>query len=105
VLQEGRFYYWIPAYDPEFNVLSPGRLMLHFMLRECYDRGGREFDFLVGDEDYKWHYATHVRRVSPLGRPPLVLQVRRGAKRALRSVFALSPAGYALAQRLRRRLG
>ena len=105
VLQEGRFYYWIPAYDSELNVLSPGRLMLHFMLRECYDRGAREFDFLVGDEDYKWHYATHVRRVSALGRPPLALQVRRGAKRALRSVFALSPAGYALAQRLRRRLG
>ena len=104
VLEDGRFYYWIPAYDPECAAFSPGRLLLDFMLKESWRRG-REFDFLIGDEAYKWYYATHVRLIGPLGRAPLLLRARRGVGRAARRVLSVSPPVYQLALRLRRRLG
>lgn len=84
---EGRFYYWIPAYDSDHGKLSPGRVLLMSLLKECHARGHREFDFLLGDEDYKWHYATDCRVVGPVGQPPMSLTLKkrfRGqAKRAL----------------------
>ena len=99
-LEAGRFYYWIPAYDPELTFFSPGRLLLDFMLKESQARGG-EFDFLIGDEDYKWHYATHVRVVEPAGRPPLRLRALRGARSLARRVRSASPLADALTRRLR----
>src|SRR5207247_3960145 len=41
------------------------------ILRESHVRGYAEFDFLIGGELYKWHYATQTRVIGPLGTPPL----------------------------------
>ena len=70
-LADARLAWWVPAYDPVLAGYSPGRLMLHELLRESHARGHREFDFLIGDEAYKYHYATHSRLIGPLGTPPL----------------------------------
>lgn len=87
VLHEGRFSSWIPAYDAELQKYSPGRLLQHGMMEDGLRRGDREFDFLIGDEPYKYLYATHVRIAGPVGTPPLELRARRAAKRAARAAL------------------
>lgn len=82
---------WIFTYDhaPELRRYSLGHQLLHSMLEESYRRGHREFDFSIGDEAYKWFYATHARLLGPIGRPPLGQRVmslsHMYAKRALSS--------------------
>jgi hypothetical protein len=78
-IHDGRWYGWIFTYDrdPALRRLSLGRLLLYRMLEESHRRGHREFDFSIGDEPYKWFFATHARMIAPLGTPPLHLRVRR----------------------------
>jgi hypothetical protein len=87
---EGRTYWWIPSYNPELARFSPGRLMLEALLRASFERGDQEFDFLIGDEAYKWHYATHTRVVGSAGAPPLSFRLERElesrARRALKTM-------------------
>jgi hypothetical protein len=64
---EGRFYWWIPTYDSQYAAYSPGRLMMESMIESSYQQGHQEFDFLVGKENYKWHYATHTRLIADMG--------------------------------------
>lgn len=89
-LHEGRMYWWIPAYDPTFSRYAPGRLMLHALIEHSQKSGHREFDFLIGEEGYKWYYATHTRVVQPWGSMPLPLRAtvatRKAAKKMLGSV-------------------
>ena len=84
---QGRFGYWIPARDPELEARhGAGSLLLLWLLEQSYRRGDREFDFLIGDEDYKFEYATHVRIAGPLGTPPWPVRARRGVKFLLDAV-------------------
>jgi hypothetical protein len=80
VLDRGRLYWWIPAYDPADSIYSPGRLLLELLIKESFERQHREFDFLIGNEDYKWYYATHVRPIGEMGVPPLAERVGRSIK-------------------------
>ncbi len=101
VLAAGRFYYWIPAYDPGLRSYSPGRLLLESLVELSRERGDREFDFLLGDEPYKWQYATHTRLVGPLGRPPLPILVKQRIRAGVRRILATSPPIHALVRRMR----
>ena len=101
LLHEGRFYYWIPAFDAELRNLSPGRLLLEELLKDSQARGDREFDFLLGDEAYKWNYATHARRIGPLGSPPLRARLREGLRRRAQALRQRHPQLASLARRLR----
>jgi CelD/BcsL family acetyltransferase involved in cellulose biosynthesis len=102
---DNRLYWWVPAYDPEFARYSPGRLMLEAMLRESFHRQHVEFDFLIGNEAYKWYYATHFRTIGPLGSPPLGLRIRQQAKRwvgrTVREHRRLAPVANGLKRALR----
>jgi hypothetical protein len=91
-LWQRRFFSWVPAYDREVTVLSPGRLLLEHLLVEGHGRGDAEFDFLVGDEPYKYHYATHRRVVGPLGTPPLPVSLRRAVRSSVKRALARYPA-------------
>ncbi len=102
-IDEERLYWWVPAYDPAFGRYSPGRLLLEALMREGQARR-REFDFLIGDEDYKWHYATHDRVIGPLGTPPLSLVLKKAARSGLRRTLGVFPPLLDAARRLRRRL-
>ena len=104
LIWQRRFYWYIPAYDPAHARLSPGRLLLERLLEDSHSRGHHEFDFLLGDEAYKWNYATHTRVIGPLGEAPLSLRVRGLAKRELKRALQLSPTLWDMAQRMRRRL-
>lgn len=79
---EGRYSWWFPAYEPDYERFSPGRVLLVALLKDSYDRGDTEFDFLLGDEEYKWHFATDVRLVDSVGSPSLSLRLDRMMKQA-----------------------
>lgn len=84
MLDKGRLYWWVPAYDSAYSQYSPGRLLLHFLLRESFNQHHTEFDFLWGDEDYKWYYATHVRLIADLGARPFPKQLKNLLRTVLR---------------------
>jgi GNAT acetyltransferase-like protein len=81
---------WIFSYDkdPDLRKYSLGRQLLSFMLKESKERGHREFDFSIGDEDYKWFYSTHVRALGPIGQPPMSVQMSSGIRQAKRQARA-----------------
>jgi CelD/BcsL family acetyltransferase involved in cellulose biosynthesis len=83
MVHQGRFYSWISAYNAAYHQYSPGRLLFHQMLQESFQQQHTEFDLLWGGEDYKWHYATHVRLVADLGVRPLPRKLNHLVKTAL----------------------
>lgn len=89
MMHQGRFYSWISTYNAAYAQYSPGRLLLHRMLQESFQQGHTEFDLLLGGEDYKWHYATHVRLISELGVRPLPRKLNHLVKTALRPFPAI----------------
>jgi hypothetical protein len=101
---QGRLYHWVPAYDPAHSAASPGRLLLHYLLKESHQRGHREFDMLIGDEGYKWFYATHSRIIRPLGRAPLRLTAERALKASVKRALAGHPQVLEAARKLKKRL-
>jgi CelD/BcsL family acetyltransferase involved in cellulose biosynthesis len=90
-VHDGRWYGWIFTYDrdPALRKLSLGRLLLYRMLEESHRLGHREFDFSIGEEPYKWFFATHARMIAPLGTPPLRLRARRVAVATLKAFPSL----------------
>lgn len=102
---------WIFTYDPEPELrrYSLGHQLLHAMLEESHRQGHHEFDFSIGDEGYKWFYATHARLLAPVGRPPLqqrvLAQSKSYAKRALAGSPALLEAAATLKKKARRQRG
>ncbi len=80
---EHRLGSWIVSYDPEASAVSPGTQLYEAMMAESYARGHREFDFLIGAEPYKYHYATHERLVGPMGTPPLTQRLSSRLRREL----------------------
>ena len=103
-LWEERFYYWVPVYDSELGEFSPGSLLLEGMLEASYGRGHREFDFLIGGEQYKLGYATDVRLIGELGAPPLGHLWWRRVRRPLMAVVRRNARFYAILQRLKRKV-
>ena len=101
---EGRLYSWLPAHDPRHASLGPGRILLKWLMAESRARGHREFDFLIGGEEYKWQFATHARVVGPIGTPPLALRARQLARTTVRSALQRSPPVWRWLQGMRRRL-
>jgi len=54
-------YFWNTGFDPEFSGLSPGKLLLHHWIKDSFAVGYREFDFMVGQEPYKFQWTNHIR--------------------------------------------
>ncbi len=88
---DGRFYWWIPAYDPELPRYSPGKILLHDLMERSQADGDRVFDFLIGGEAYKFQYATDVRIVQSAGTTPLALRLNRFVYRQLKEALQKSP--------------
>jgi Acetyltransferase (GNAT) domain len=99
-----RLGWWIPAYDPAHQRHSPGRMMMAELMRASQAMGDLEFDFLIGDEDYKFDFATHNRVIGPLGTRPwreqLVLEAQKQAKALLKRY----PRAYELAREAKKRV-
>ena len=58
---EKKIYYYIHMYDEKYVVNGIGKLMLNMLIDE--ETKGREFDFLRGNEGYKFDYCDESGRV------------------------------------------
>jgi len=58
--QDG-YYLYNSAFDPEMIHLSPGNVMLSHLIERAIDQGKRVFDFLKGDETYKFRLGASER--------------------------------------------
>lgn len=103
-LHDRRLSWWVPAYDPAYSKYSPGRLMLEELMRESHRLRHLEFDFLIGDEAYKFNYATHNRVIGPMGTPSLREQLFERAKKEGKALLARNPMAYQWARAIKRRL-
>lgn len=103
-LTDKRVAWWVPAYDGAFNKYSPGRLLLEDIMKASHEKGHLEFDFLLGDEGYKFMYATNNRVVGPVGEPPLREQLATEAKKRAKAFLEKYPMAYGLAKEARRRV-
>ncbi len=100
---DARFYYWVPAYDTELQLYSPGVILMEELMRDSMSSGGREFDFLIGGEDYKFYYATHVRLIGSAGKLPLLERAWKRARPLLLEQVKKHQAAYDFAQRMKRK--
>ncbi len=51
----GCIYLYNSGYDPQYNSLSAGLLSKVLCIKESIEEGKKRFDFLKGDEAYKYH--------------------------------------------------
>lgn len=103
-LNDQRFGWWIPTYDPKFARFSPGRILLDELMKASFARGDLEFDFLIGDENYKFLYATHNRVIGAVGTPPLKEVLFTKAKATAKALLSMSPRALELARSLQKKL-
>ncbi|MBL8047575.1 MAG: GNAT family N-acetyltransferase [Chthonomonas sp.] len=61
----GRTYFYQSGFDPAYNQLSPGTVLVASAIRAAIERGDAEFDFLRGAEAYKrrWQPQRSLRNV------------------------------------------
>lgn len=52
-------YLYNSGYDPQYAWLSVGVLSKALCIKDSIERGKRKFDFLKGDEEYKYHLGGH----------------------------------------------
>ena len=52
-------YLYNAAYDLDFSSLSPGIVIITHCLEDAISRGINRFDFLRGDETYKYRFGAH----------------------------------------------
>jgi CelD/BcsL family acetyltransferase involved in cellulose biosynthesis len=58
---EAGFYLYNSAYEPEVRHLSPGSVMLSHLIERAIGNQLRVFDFLKGDEMYKFRLGAQPR--------------------------------------------
>ena len=59
-------YYYLSGFDPAFDKLSPGTLIVGHAIEEAIAEGHRWFDFMRGQENYKYAWGaleTRTKRV------------------------------------------
>ena len=55
------YYLYNSAYEPELSHLSPGQVLLGALIEKAIDRRLKVFDFLKGDEAYKYRLGSAKR--------------------------------------------
>lgn len=79
-LHHGRFAYYQVAHDPDYDRLGPGAVLLAHVIEWCCENGVPVFDFLQGNEDYKYRWADSVQplaQATVVADRPLALGVNR----------------------------
>ena len=59
-------YAWLNAYHPDIGRLSPGKMVMTETIRGAISAGLGYFDFMVGDEPYKYDFGAVDRQVPRL---------------------------------------
>ena len=50
---------YLPGWDPEYERYSIGQVMLAYNIKDAIERGLNTFDFMRGEEDYKYHFTKN----------------------------------------------
>lgn len=67
---QGRYLYAIPTFDVELSRHWPGEVLMRQLLLAAIAEGAKTFDFGIGDEAYKYRYATGVTQLRTWGLYP-----------------------------------
>lgn len=57
----GKLFYYQFGIDPEWEPFSPGTVLMYKVIEEAFSRGLTEFDFLRGNESYKYGWTKAER--------------------------------------------
>lgn len=57
------YWYYQTAYDQEYRDSGAGSVAIQLVIKSVIDQGAKEFDFLRGDEAYKFHFADGHRQM------------------------------------------
>jgi CelD/BcsL family acetyltransferase involved in cellulose biosynthesis len=58
-----RYSFFNGGFDPRWSRQSPGFVLMAKVIESAFQEGAREFDFLLGDEGYKYRYADSSKQV------------------------------------------
>jgi CelD/BcsL family acetyltransferase involved in cellulose biosynthesis len=95
-MYDRRFYFYQQGFDPRFARYSLGLVMTGLTIQEAIKEGAGEYDFLSGDEEFKFHWAADARELGRLGLTPPglrgllckeILRVSRATRRMARQVL------------------
>lgn len=62
-VSNGRFYYYLPAYNPDYRDFSPGKVHLLYCMEAAIESGMSCFDHLRGEENYKNGWTQNVSHI------------------------------------------
>jgi CelD/BcsL family acetyltransferase involved in cellulose biosynthesis len=99
-IDKGVYYGYQTGMDPAYRVFSPGEVLTYYIVDDLKKRGIRRFDFMRGDEKYKYNWSTGesvlkdllVFRNTP--RSLLIFGYMKGMKRLRESGFVGRVRGY-----------
>jgi CelD/BcsL family acetyltransferase involved in cellulose biosynthesis len=60
------FYFYQSGFDPEFSRHSVGVVIMGLTIKAAIEEGALEYDFLHGDEEYKFHWTSATRDLGRL---------------------------------------
>jgi CelD/BcsL family acetyltransferase involved in cellulose biosynthesis len=92
----GTFSFYQSGFDPAFNKLSVGMVMMGLSIRDAIEEGVSEYDLLHGAEEYKFHWARESREIGRLELYPAdskgliykhAIDLNRAARRLARRVL------------------
>ena len=58
-----KFFYYMPSFDLKYGNYSLSRILLHNLLQQSFEKHYEEFDFLGGDDMYKYDWTNSYRQV------------------------------------------
>lgn len=58
----GVMHYYLGGFDPSYGGAGPGSLLIHHAIEYAHAAGDRAFDFLRGDEPYKYTWGAEQQR-------------------------------------------
>lgn len=58
-----KFYYYNAGYDPDWAKFSVGLVLIGLSIRNAVERGNRVYDFLRGEETYKFDWANQTEEL------------------------------------------
>jgi hypothetical protein len=56
-----KLYWYKPTFDIEYSKYSLGKLLIKWTMMYAIDKNYKEFDFLIGEEPYKFQWAIESR--------------------------------------------
>ncbi len=85
-----RYVWYVPTFDVDCWDYRPGLVLLRRLFEYAMERGLDEFDFTIGNEEYKSRFANHVEQNYELTLYPprlqgVITRVRDGVRRCVRS--------------------